>query len=129
MNILLFGRGVITTLYGWAFEKAGHNVTFYVRPGRSAEYGSHVHLDILDGRRGTERKHVDEDWAIRMVDELRSILGDGREEEVALGLIESDHAPFFQFFNHECGHWYRFASALRTLADVSDGVYAAQRGI
>ena len=70
MNILLFGRGVITTLYGWTFEKAGHNVTFYVRPGRSAEYGSHVHLDIFDMRRGAQRKHVDEDWPIRMVEEL-----------------------------------------------------------
>jgi 2-dehydropantoate 2-reductase len=70
MNILLFGRGVITTLYGWVFEKAGHSVTFYVRPGRSAEYGSHVRLDILDVRRGTQRKHVDEDWAIRTVEEL-----------------------------------------------------------
>jgi 2-dehydropantoate 2-reductase len=71
MNIFLFGRGVISTLYGWTFEKAGHNVAFYVRPGRSAEYGSHVHLDILDVRRGTQRKHVDENWALRMVEELR----------------------------------------------------------
>ena len=65
MNILLFGRGVIATLYGWAFKKAGHNVTFYVRPGRSAEYGSALRLDILDARRGAQRKHVDEDWRIR----------------------------------------------------------------
>ena len=70
MNILLFGRGVMATLYGWTFEKAGHNVAFYVRPGRSAEYASSVHLDILDVRRGAQRKHVDEDWAIRMVEEL-----------------------------------------------------------
>ena len=70
MNILLVGRGVIATLYGWAFEKAGHSVTFYVRPGRSAEYGSHVHLDVLDARRGAQRKHVNENWAIRMVEEL-----------------------------------------------------------
>jgi len=56
MNILLFGRGVITTLCGWVFEKAGHSVTFYVRPGRSAEYGFHVHLDISDGRRGTQKE-------------------------------------------------------------------------
>ena len=70
MNILLFGRGVISTLYGWTFEKAGHNVAFYVRSGRSAEYGSVVHLDILDVRRGTQRKHVNENWALRMVEEL-----------------------------------------------------------
>jgi 2-dehydropantoate 2-reductase len=40
MKILIFGRGVIGTLYGWALEKAGHSVEFYVRPGRAAEYGS-----------------------------------------------------------------------------------------
>ena len=56
MNILLFGRGVIATLYGWGFEKVGHSVTFYVRPGRSAEYGSHVHLDIFDGRPGSAKE-------------------------------------------------------------------------
>jgi 2-dehydropantoate 2-reductase len=70
MNILLFGRGVISTLYGWAFEKAGHTVTFYVRPGRSADYGPRIHLDIFDLRRGTRPKRVDEDWTVRMVEEL-----------------------------------------------------------
>src|SRR3984957_4356337 len=70
MNILLVGRGVIATLYGWAFEKAGHSGTSYVRPGRSAAYGSHVHLDVFDARRGAQRKHVNESWAIRMVEEL-----------------------------------------------------------
>jgi len=63
VKILLFGRGVITILYGWTFEKAGHNVTFYVRPGRSAEYGSHVHLDVLDARRGTQGKRSAESSA------------------------------------------------------------------
>ena len=70
MNILLFGRGVISTLYGWTFEKAGHTVTFYVRSGRSAEYGSRLHLDIFDLRRGAQPKQVDEDWTVRMVEEL-----------------------------------------------------------
>ena len=31
MKILMFGRGVISTQYGWAFEKAGHTVEFYRR--------------------------------------------------------------------------------------------------
>jgi 2-dehydropantoate 2-reductase len=70
MNILLFGRGVISTLYGWTFEKAGHTVTFYVRSGRSAEYGSRLHLDIFDLRRGAQPKQVGEDWTVRMVEEL-----------------------------------------------------------
>jgi ketopantoate reductase len=31
MRILFVGRGVISTLYGWAFAKAGHEVAFLVR--------------------------------------------------------------------------------------------------
>ena len=33
MKILVFGAGVIGTLYGWAFESAGHSVSLLVRPG------------------------------------------------------------------------------------------------
>src|ERR1700712_4638723 len=51
MKILMFGRGVITTIYGWALERAGHEVEFYVRPGRAAAYGDAVDLDLLDARR------------------------------------------------------------------------------
>ena len=50
MKILMFGRGVISTLYGWALEKAGNEVDFYVRPGRAADFGSSVDVDIRDGR-------------------------------------------------------------------------------
>ena len=32
IKILMFGRGVIATVYGWALEQAGHDVEFYVRP-------------------------------------------------------------------------------------------------
>jgi len=34
-------------LYGWALEKAGHDVEFYVRPGRVAQYGPTVKLEII----------------------------------------------------------------------------------
>ncbi|MEV6237105.1 2-dehydropantoate 2-reductase N-terminal domain-containing protein [Lentzea sp. NPDC051838] len=47
MKILMFGRGVIATIYGWALERAGHDVEFYVRPGRAAVYGDVVDLDLL----------------------------------------------------------------------------------
>ncbi|GHH30776.1 ketopantoate reductase family protein [Lentzea cavernae] len=50
MKILMFGRGTIATLYGWAFAKAGHEVEFYVRPGRAAQLPSGVDLRIRDGR-------------------------------------------------------------------------------
>jgi 2-dehydropantoate 2-reductase len=51
MRILMFGRGVIATIYGQAFQAAGHDVEFYVRPGRAAEYGDDVRTDLIDGRR------------------------------------------------------------------------------
>ena len=51
IRILMFGRGVIATIYGRALHDAGHDVEFYVRPGRAAEYGDEVQLDWIDGRR------------------------------------------------------------------------------
>jgi 2-dehydropantoate 2-reductase len=56
MKILFFGRGVIATQYAWALEKAGNQVEFYVRPGRIAEYGTSVKLDILDGRKTSKER-------------------------------------------------------------------------
>jgi 2-dehydropantoate 2-reductase len=63
MKILMFGRGVIASLYGWAFDKAGHNVEFYVRPGRSATYPGAVVLDIMDSRQRGKNARVSEDWS------------------------------------------------------------------
>lgn len=40
MKVLMFGRGTIATIYGWALEKSGRHVEFYVRPGRAKEYGT-----------------------------------------------------------------------------------------
>jgi len=51
MRILMFGRGTIATIYGRVFQAAGHDVEFYVRQGRAAEYGNVVQLDWIDGRR------------------------------------------------------------------------------
>jgi hypothetical protein len=41
----MFGRGVISTHYAWAFEKAGHTVEFFVRKGRKTEFGPTVSLN------------------------------------------------------------------------------------
>jgi 2-dehydropantoate 2-reductase len=70
MKILVFGRGVIAALYGWALEKAGHAVEFYVRPGRAAQYGPGVRLEIIDARRSIVGQRVNESWAIRMREDL-----------------------------------------------------------
>ena len=72
MKILMFGRGVIATTYGWALEKAGHEVQFYVRPGRAASYGPTVELDLLDARRKIWGEQVLETWPIRYVESLDS---------------------------------------------------------
>lgn len=70
MKILMFGRGVIATIYGWALERAGHDVEFYVRPGRAAEYGAATALDLLDTRRRVWGQPVVEQWPVRYREEL-----------------------------------------------------------
>ena len=65
MKILMFGRGVIATIYGWALEQAGHDVEFYVRPGRAAAYGGVVDLDLLDARRNLRGQQILEKWPVR----------------------------------------------------------------
>ncbi|SEQ93056.1 ketopantoate reductase family protein [Lentzea albida] len=68
MRILIFGRGAIATFYGWAFAEAGHQVEFYVRPGRAAQLPPEVDLRIRDGRaRGAE---VDERWPVTLREDL-----------------------------------------------------------
>lgn len=70
MKILMFGRGVIATLYGWALEKAGHSLDFYVRPGRAAEYGSVLPLKFYDARAKLNGELVEENWKVRMREDL-----------------------------------------------------------
>lgn len=65
MKILMFGRGVIATIYGWALEQAGHEVEFYVRPGRAATYGEAVDLDLIDARRSLRGRQIERAWPVR----------------------------------------------------------------
>ncbi|MEF2979379.1 ketopantoate reductase family protein [Subtercola sp. YIM 133946] len=62
MRILMFGRGVIATIYGRVLHAAGHEVEFYVRPGRAAEYGDLTQLDWIDGRRKPFGRRVRESF-------------------------------------------------------------------
>lgn len=43
MNILVFGKGVIGTIYAYSFSQAGFAVTHYVRPSRLQE----MHRSLL----------------------------------------------------------------------------------
>lgn len=72
MKILMIGRGVISTQYGWALEQAGNEVTFYLRPGRINQYGDIVNLKILDGRENKKGELVNKSWKIKMIEELSS---------------------------------------------------------
>ncbi|MET8850846.1 2-dehydropantoate 2-reductase N-terminal domain-containing protein [Amycolatopsis sp. NPDC004625] len=70
MKILMFGRGVIATVYGWALERAGHDIGFYVRPGRASAFGEAVDLDLLDARKRPWGQRVVESWPVRYREEL-----------------------------------------------------------
>jgi len=70
MKILMFGRGTIATLYGWAFEKAGHTVEFYVRPGRAAQLGPSVKFDLLDARKKARGEVVQGSWPVVLREDL-----------------------------------------------------------
>ena len=71
MKILFIGRGVIGTLYAWAFANAGHTVAFYVREGRKMTYGSHVDLEIWDTRRRKKDWLIKEKWPIVTQEEIK----------------------------------------------------------
>lgn len=70
MKILVYGRGVISSQYAWVFEQAGHEVTFYVRPGRKAEWGETLRLEIHDLRKGLKGNLVSRDWPVTLVEEI-----------------------------------------------------------
>jgi 2-dehydropantoate 2-reductase len=72
MRILMFGRGVIASLYGWALGQAGHDVEFYVRPGRAQEYGAAIDLDLLDARRRPWGQRVVDRWPVRYRENLQA---------------------------------------------------------
>jgi 2-dehydropantoate 2-reductase len=68
MKVLMLGRGVIASVYGWAFDRAGHDVEFYVRP--SADHPDEVKLDLLDLRRRPWGRSVRERWPITLRREI-----------------------------------------------------------
>jgi 2-dehydropantoate 2-reductase len=70
VKILMFGRGVIASAYGWALSRAGHDVEFYARPGRSAIYGDSIDLDLLDLHRRPWGERIVESWPVRFREEL-----------------------------------------------------------
>ena len=54
MNILIIGLGVIGTTYGYLFQKAGHTVEHYLRPGSPKAGIRQLKVDLLDGRKDSK---------------------------------------------------------------------------
>ena len=73
MKILMFGRGVITTTYGWAFSEAGHEVTYLVRPGKSTLLGGKLTLDLIDARQPAGKQERLTEMNVTCVESLASL--------------------------------------------------------
>jgi 2-dehydropantoate 2-reductase len=50
MKVLMFGAGVIGTIYGYILAQAGNDVTHYVRAGKKKSLENGIHIQLLDGR-------------------------------------------------------------------------------
>jgi 2-dehydropantoate 2-reductase len=72
MKILMIGRGVISTQYGWVFEQEGHIVQFYIRPEKIAKLKEEVALNIYDSRKKIDGVLIDETWKTRLTEKLNA---------------------------------------------------------
>src|SRR5690554_3903541 len=88
MKVLMFGRGVISTQYAWALEKAGHIVEFYVREGSKAKYGESVSLNIYDARKSLRGVLINENWSIKIKEDLST------EHDYDLIILSVQHYQF-----------------------------------
>ena len=71
MKILMFGAGVINTLYGYVLAQAGNDVTHYVRPGKKRMLEGGINLNFLDGR-AQPLKQASEHYQVKIVEEFSS---------------------------------------------------------
>lgn len=55
MRILIVGKGIVGTIYGWALKAAGHEVDHLVRPDAAGNEEDVVFMDVLDERKGFPR--------------------------------------------------------------------------
>ncbi|MET4080641.1 2-dehydropantoate 2-reductase [Pedobacter sp. UYP30] len=88
MKILMFGRGVIAVQYGWALQKAGHQVEFYVRPGKAAQYGSELAYKLLDARKKTKGVLIEEVRKLTLQEDI------SKENNYDLIILSVQHYQF-----------------------------------
>lgn len=69
MKTLIVGTGIVGVIYGWALHEANVDVTHFVRPGKKAQIGDCVSLDVLDERRGHLKNNVTK-YALKCVEDI-----------------------------------------------------------
>lgn len=56
LNILVIGRGVISSQYAWTFKENGNNIDFYIRPESIDKYKPMLNLQLEDRRKRQPKK-------------------------------------------------------------------------
>lgn len=108
MRILILGLGVIGSIYGYAFQRAGHQVEHWVRPQKRAACPKRLSVRLLDGRKEARGAEVCDDYEVRLAERggaydviLLSVAG-GRLREAVQALDEAKlQGPLLLFL----GHW------------------------
>ncbi|MFP7487938.1 2-dehydropantoate 2-reductase N-terminal domain-containing protein [Priestia filamentosa] len=70
MNILIIGRGVISTQYAWTFKEYGNNIDFYIRPESKDRYTPMLNLQLEDRRRKRQPKKINVSWETKLIYEI-----------------------------------------------------------
>jgi ketopantoate reductase len=70
MKVLIYGAGVIGTVYGWQLSKAGHDVTLLVRKGKKAVFQDGICIRCIDQRVKGAAEPVETCFHAAVVEEL-----------------------------------------------------------
>lgn len=71
MKVLVFGAGVIGTIYGQALSECGTEITHYVRPDKLERLQNGLELQLLDGRKSV--RSISRQYKPNLVTELPSL--------------------------------------------------------
>lgn len=66
MKICILGIGVIGTIYGYAFQKSGHEVEHLIRENKKPNAPSHLSVHLLDGRYNQKGGEKEDSYSITL---------------------------------------------------------------